>query len=187
MNPTVFSTPTSPHEARSSFQQLPFMAPSQPAQPTAPAPSSPSSVAATVGSGYGPVPAMYAAPPPAPSVPPLAPAPVQQTLATPPSSPSARARAPSTPPSPPRLNPPSSSSAPASRFFSGHLNHMAQVNGRKIVTEAPFKPVGEDHMPQWTVCIKVDGVFIASGTGSSKADAKEDAARNVCEKMGWMP
>lgn len=44
---------------------------------------------------------------------------------------------------------------------------------------------GPDHMPVFTVGAFVDGCEVARGTGGSKKEAEEDAARKALAAYGW--
>ncbi|EJD33301.1 hypothetical protein AURDEDRAFT_177622 [Auricularia subglabra TFB-10046 SS5] len=82
------------------------------------------------------------------------------------------------PPTAPPPGPPMKTGA-----FSARLNEMSQLHKHKLNFAAESS--GPSHSLTWTMHVSIDGVQEASGHGSSKAAAKEDAARIACWKRNW--
>jgi len=85
-------------------------------------------------------------------------------------------------PPPPLPSNPLAPGAPKSAFLS-LFNQTATQRGVKVEWNAAMS--GPGHSLTWTVECIVDGIMKGMGKGKSKQLAKEDAARQALQAMGW--
>ncbi|CAE7179835.1 unnamed protein product [Rhizoctonia solani] len=63
------------------------------------------------------------------------------------------------------------------------INELAMKNRRSITWQQA--KVGQQHMPEWTMWLSVDGQVRGQGTAPTKQAAKELASRAALQSMGW--
>ncbi|KAJ3989559.1 hypothetical protein F5890DRAFT_1400832 [Lentinula detonsa] len=56
---------------------------------------------------------------------------------------------------------------------------------RRVAVDYPANCSGPPHAPKWIIQCKVNGILKGTGTGKSKQEAKELAARNAWYNLGW--
>ncbi|CAE6470876.1 unnamed protein product [Rhizoctonia solani] len=86
---------------------------------------------------------------------------------------------------PPAVAPPVP--VPASQQNQGYIslvNELAMKNRRSITWQQA--KVGQQHMPEWTMWLSVDGEVRGQGTAPTKQAAKEIASKLALQSMGWM-
>ncbi|KAI0676007.1 hypothetical protein C8Q78DRAFT_1074953 [Trametes maxima] len=92
------------------------------------------------------------------------------------------------PPGPPPLagapSPPTSPSKPIPTYLP-YLNQIAQKKRLQLQFTAQY--AGKPHTPDWTAECMIDGVRKGTGSGASKQEAREQAARDACFAMGLAP
>ncbi|CAE6443978.1 unnamed protein product [Rhizoctonia solani] len=64
------------------------------------------------------------------------------------------------------------------------VNELAMKNRRSITWQQA--KVGQQHMPEWTMWLSVDGEVRGQGTAPTKQAAKEIASKLALQSMGWM-
>ncbi|KAH7334231.1 hypothetical protein B0J17DRAFT_672652 [Rhizoctonia solani] len=86
---------------------------------------------------------------------------------------------------PPAVPPPIPVSAaqPAQGYIS-LVNELAMKNRRTITWQQA--KVGQQHMPEWTMWLSVDGEVRGQGTAPTKQAAKEIASKLALQTMGWI-
>ncbi|KAL1739788.1 hypothetical protein HDZ31DRAFT_68586 [Schizophyllum fasciatum] len=87
------------------------------------------------------------------------------------------------PPPPAGLPPPIPTSAPPAGITLSLMNQTAMQRGY-IVNYDPSQ-TGPSHTPTWTVRCLLNGTEYGSGTGKSQKQAKELAAQEAWERLGW--
>ncbi|CAE6387307.1 unnamed protein product [Rhizoctonia solani] len=91
----------------------------------------------------------------------------------------------------PGFAPPTSAPAPApavvpqqAQGFISLINEMAMKHRRAIAWQQA--KVGQQHMPEWTMWLLVDGEIRGQGTAPTKQAAKELASKAALQSLGWM-
>ncbi|CAE6454713.1 unnamed protein product [Rhizoctonia solani] len=81
--------------------------------------------------------------------------------------------------------PPAPVSAPQqSQGYISLINELAMKN-RKAISWQQAK-VGQQHMPEWTMWLSVDGQLRGQGTAPTKQAAKELASKAALQSLGWI-
>ncbi|KII92599.1 hypothetical protein PLICRDRAFT_50990 [Plicaturopsis crispa FD-325 SS-3] len=94
-------------------------------------------------------------------------------------------------PQPPPYAPPPlpSHAAPASPPLPSSFTVLALLNqtaiGMGMHIEYPARSEGPPHMPRWTVRCLINGVEKGAGVGRNQKTAKEEAAKQAFQAMGW--
>ncbi|KAJ7131424.1 hypothetical protein C8R44DRAFT_871916 [Mycena epipterygia] len=84
-------------------------------------------------------------------------------------------------PAPPPQHRPNPPSAMPSTFI---LNQMASQRGIQVPTY-PAESSGPSHNPTWSIICRVGDVEKGRGSGKSQKLAKEEAARQALQALGW--
>ena len=74
---------------------------------------------------------------------------------------------------------------PDVEFFSDYksaLQEYVQIDGQSVVYELVGE-TGPAHNKEFQVVLKVDGIVLGSGVGSSKKEAEQEAAKDALTKM----
>ncbi|KAG8732891.1 hypothetical protein FRC11_010271 [Ceratobasidium sp. 423] len=64
------------------------------------------------------------------------------------------------------------------------INEMAMKNRKSLAWQQA--KVGQQHMPEWTMWLSVDGQIRGQGTASTKQAAKELASKGALQSLGWI-
>ncbi|KAL5639358.1 hypothetical protein ACGC1H_006760 [Rhizoctonia solani] len=76
-------------------------------------------------------------------------------------------------------------SAPSqSQGYISLINELAMKNRKSIAWQQA--KVGQQHMPEWTMWLSVDGQVRGQGTAPTKQAAKELASRAALQSLGWI-
>lgn len=73
-------------------------------------------------------------------------------------------------------------------FFSDYkssLQELVQTDQRSIHYEL-VEEKGPSHQKIFTMCVKIDNIIYGTGTGGSKKEAEQEAAKNALEKMATL-
>ncbi|CEL57004.1 hypothetical protein RSOLAG1IB_08257 [Rhizoctonia solani AG-1 IB] len=91
----------------------------------------------------------------------------------------------------PGFAPASSAAAPApvvasqqTQGFISLINELAMKNRRTITWQQA--KVGQQHMPEWTMWLLIDGEIRGQGTAPTKQAAKEFASKAALQSLGWI-
>ncbi|EUC55510.1 double-stranded RNA-binding motif protein [Rhizoctonia solani AG-3 Rhs1AP] len=129
-----------------------------------------------------PQPLQYSTPPP-PAIPIQPGYPTQPLGAIPPSGYPAMGM----PQNPGFAPPPAPAPVPAPQQSQGYIsliNELAMKNRRGIAWQQA--KVGQQHMPEWTMWLSVDGQVRGQGTAPTKQAAKELASKAALQSLGWI-
>ncbi|CAE6391673.1 unnamed protein product [Rhizoctonia solani] len=83
--------------------------------------------------------------------------------------------------------PPAPAPVPAPQQSQGYIsliNELAMKNRRGIAWQQA--KVGQQHMPEWTMWLSVDGQVRGQGTAPTKQAAKELASKAALQSLGWI-
>jgi ribonuclease-3 len=67
--------------------------------------------------------------------------------------------------------------------YKSALQELLQGSDRPLPVYRLAGTRGPDHRKEFEVDVEVDGVAVARGTGGSKKDAEQDAAKQALEKL----
>ncbi|KAJ7110071.1 hypothetical protein C8R44DRAFT_801313 [Mycena epipterygia] len=94
-----------------------------------------------------------------------------------------------TPPPPVGLPPPLPHTSPSSNLGSSSTITLALVNQtamqKGLAVTYPAEQTGPPHAPTWTVACHINNIEKGRGTGKNQKMAKEEAARQAFQAMGW--
>ncbi|KAG9076727.1 hypothetical protein FS749_010596 [Ceratobasidium sp. UAMH 11750] len=68
--------------------------------------------------------------------------------------------------------------------FISLFNELAMKN--RMITSWQQQKTGQQHIPEWTMWLIVDGTPRGHGTAPTKQAAKEIAAKAALQAMGWL-